>query len=213
MYVGTMYPLRSKGHMSQALVTLAVSVLLLAGLQLVFGTDPQALPDFTEREPLRFGGVSMSFQTVWIIVVGLALTAALYWFFDRTQLGIALQACAINRFAAQVVGINVTLMATISFALSGLVAALILATQAPLTFIVFGAGLTLTLKAFIAAAVAGLESIQLTLVGGLGLGLIEAWSTVVVSSEYQSVIAMSLLFVLLVLRPTGLARQVVSDRV
>jgi branched-chain amino acid transport system permease protein len=213
MYVAAIHPLRSQGHMTQALVTLAVSVLILAGLQLAFGTGSRALAPFTEGGPVRIAGASINYQTLWILVLGAGLALGLFYFFERTKLGVALKACAINRFAAQVVGINVTFMAIVSFALSGFVAALIVSAQAPLTFVVFSAGLTLTLKAFIAAAVAGLQSIQYTLVGGISLGLIEAWSTIFVSSAYQNVIAMSLLFVLLVLRPAGIGRTVVSERV
>jgi branched-chain amino acid transport system permease protein len=212
-YAGAIWPLRNEGVMTQGLVTIAVSTLMLAGLQLAFGTAPRQLKAFTGDGSLDLGVLTISHQRLWVIGLGVAATLVLMWFFHRTQLGVALTACAMNRFAAQVVGINVTRMAALSFALAGAVAALAVITQAPLSFVSFSAGLTLTLKGFIAAAIAGLDSIGLTLAGGIGLGLIEAWSTLFISSTYQNVIAMGLLMALLVLRPGGITKKVVFERV
>lgn len=213
LYLGAVWPLRRTGLLEQSMVTLACSILMLAGLQLGFGTDPYSLRAFTSGGPIQVGNASLSQQTVWIVVVGLALTVVLYWFFERTSLGTAVRACAINRYAAEVVGINVTLMAVLSFALSGLVSGAIVATQAPLTFVTFSAGLTLTLKGFVAAGVAGMNNVPLALVAGLLLGLLESWSTLLISSSYQNLIALALLLAVLIVRPAGLARARVSQPV
>jgi branched-chain amino acid transport system permease protein len=213
IYLAAVWPLRRTGLLEQSMVTLACSILMLAGLQLAFGTDPRSLTPFSPGGPIQVGGAALSRQTVWIVVVGAALTVVLYWFFERTSIGTAVRACAVNRYAAEVVGINVTLMAVFSFALSGLVSGAIAAAQAPLTFVTFSAGLTLTLKGFVAAAVAGMNNVTAALVGGVLLGLLEAWSTLLISSSYQNLIALALLLGVLILRPTGLAKVKVSERV
>lgn len=213
VYVAAVRPLRRTGLLEQSMVTLGCSILMLAGLQLAFGTEPRSLVPFSGGDPIQIGGAALSRQTVWIVVVGLAMTLVLYWFFERTALGTAVRACAVNRYAAEVVGINVTAMAVFSFALSGLVSGAIVASQAPLTFVTFSAGLTLTLKGFVAAAVAGMDNVTAALIGGVLLGLLEAWSTLVISSSYQNLVALGLLLVVLVLRPTGLAKVRVSERV
>lgn len=213
MYLGAIWPLRSRGLMTQALVTLAVAMLLLSGMQLVFGTATRSLAPFTAGAPIDIAGAALNRQVVWMLIVGLVLTVGLHLVLEKTFLGVAFRACAINRFAAQVVGINVTMVALASFAASGFVSGAMVATQAPLAFVSFGAGLTLTLKGFIAATVAGFESVPMTLVGGIGLGLLEAWSTLFFNSQYQTVVAMTVLLLLLMLRPNDISAGRVSERV
>jgi branched-chain amino acid transport system permease protein len=213
LYWLAVHPLRNHGLLVQTIVTLGAALVIRSAIQLMFGTKPYALEPFTAGEPLRFAGLSLQRQTVWLAVVALVLYIALTYFFERTMTGRAMSACAVNRYAAGVVGINATRMAAMAFAISGAVVGLVAATQAPVAFVTSGVGLALALKGFIAAVIGGFQRVGLALVGGLLVGFVEAFTARNISTSYQDVIVLSALLVLLIARPNGLARTKVSERV
>jgi len=213
VYRLAIHPLRNKGTLVQTIATLGAAIVIRGAAQLVFGTGPYSLKPLSGGGPLRLFGGSFPIQAVWLVVVAVVVVLALRQFFDKTMTGRALSACAVNRYAAGVVGINVVTMATIAFAISGGVTGLIGAMQVPLNFATAGVGLTLSLKGFIAAILGGFDRIGLTLGGGILVGVVEAFAAAGVSSSYQDVIVLSLLLVLLIARPSGLTRMKVSERV
>ncbi|KWX05499.1 branched-chain amino acid ABC transporter permease [Carbonactinospora thermoautotrophica] len=207
------HPLRDHGLLVQTIATLGAAIGLRSLAQLIFGTEPYAFAPFTEGEPLRILGGSLQLQAIWLVAITAALYIVLYLFFDRTMTGKALSACAVNRYAAGVVGISVTSMAMVAFAISGAISGIAAAAQVPIAFATVGSGLALGLKGFIAAILGGFDRLGLTLVGGVLIGFVEAWSAAAISTSYQDVIVLSLLLVLLVARPSGLTRMKVSERV
>lgn len=213
LYRFAVHPLRTKGTLVQTIATLGAAIVIRSVAQLIFGTEPYSLKPLTQGGPLRIFGGYVAYQAVWLVLVAVVLVVVLKLFFDRTMTGRALTACAVNRYAAGVVGINVVTMATIAFAISGAVTGFAGAMQVPLNFATVGVGLTLGLKGFIAAILGGFDRIGLTLVGGILVGIFEAFAAAGVSSSYQDVIVLSLLLILLVVRPAGLTRLRVSERV
>lgn len=213
LYVLVVHPLRSKGLLIQTIATLGAGAVLRSGAQLLFGTQPQTVAPITAGDPYAVAGVFVPRQVVWLLILALLVFLVLTWFFARTMVGRAMSACAVNRFAAGLVGIEVGLMSAAAFVLSGAVTGTVGAAAAPLAFVSAGAGLGLALKGFIAAILGGFESIGLALVGGLLVGVVEAYCASLISTSYQGVIVLGLLLVLLVVRPTGLTRQRVADRV
>jgi branched-chain amino acid transport system permease protein len=213
LYALAVRPLRRQGVLVQVLVTLGAAIMIRSIIQFSFGTRPYDLPPFTAAPSLRIAGASISVQSLWLVGIALLIALVLYWFFDRTYLGKALRACEVNPYAAGLVGINVALMATISFALSGGIAALIASAQVPLTFVTYSAGIMLALKGFAAAILGGLDRIWPTVLGGFLVGCIEAGAAIYISSAYQNVAVFAFLLLLLVLKPSGIGRVVVSERV
>lgn len=213
LYALVVHPLRAHGLLVQTIATLGAALVFRSLAQLVFGTQPYDVDPLSSGPPVRVLDASISRQALWL----LALTALLYLvlkvFFDRTMAGRAMSACAVNRYAAGVVGIDVAKMATLAFALSGAITGLIGAAAVPLTFATAAGGLALAIKGFIAAILGGFEKIGLAIVGGLLVGVVEALSASTISTAYQEVIVLSLLLVLLVVRPTGLTRHRVAERV
>lgn len=212
-FVAAVYPLRRAGLLVQTIVTLGAAIVVRSTVQLIFGTSPYQLPAFTAGPPIRLGGASLPLQTLWLLGVAAAIWILLEWFFEHTLLGKAVTACAVNRYAAGIVGINVVLMAVLSFALSGAIGGAIAATQTPLTFMTVAAGLALSLKGFVASILGGLERVGTTILGGLLLGILESAAAVFVSSQYQGMISLGLLLGLLIFRPSGLTRTPVTARV
>jgi branched-chain amino acid transport system permease protein len=206
LFGAAVYPLRKAGLLVQTIVTLGAAIVVRSVIQLIFGTQPYQLPAFTSGAPIRISGASLTLQTLWLVGGAIAIWLLLSWFFERTLLGKAVTACAVNRYAAGIVGINPDLMAALSFALSGAIAGGIAATQTPLTFMTVSAGLALSLNGFVASVLGGLEKIGTTIIGGFLLGILEAATAIFVSSQYQGLISLALLLTLLVFRPSGLTR-------
>lgn len=213
MYHLAIRPLRKQGLLVQTIVTLGVGIVLRSALQLVFGTGPRQFEPITEGPPLVIAGASITLQSIWLIAIVAAVYIGLKLFFDHSLTGKALSACAINAKAAGIVGINLTLMATIAFALSGAVVGLAMAAQTPASFITVGAGFALGLKGFIAAILGGFDKIGLTLLGGVLLAAAETSAAMTISTTHTETIVFALLIALLILRPQGLTRKLVSERV
>ncbi|MBZ2195447.1 branched-chain amino acid ABC transporter permease [Occultella gossypii] len=213
MYHLAIHPLRHQSLMVQTIVTLGVGIAIRSAIQLIFGTGPRQFEPITSGSSLTILGGSIPLQSLWLVGLTVVGYLGLAFFFDRTLSGKALSAFSVNAYAAGVVGISLTVMATIAFALSGAIAGGVLAAQVPTSFITAGAGLALGLKGFIAAILGGFEKLGLTLVGGFIVALVEVLVARNVSAAQASTIVFLLLIVLLVVRPQGLTRKVAADRV
>ncbi|MDF1552318.1 MAG: branched-chain amino acid ABC transporter permease, partial [Deferrisomatales bacterium] len=88
-----------------------------------FGSENLSFPDFFPKEPLGFGGVSMSWTQMVGVVVTAILIGGLSWFFKRSTIGIAMRAVSDDQFAAMSVGISVPKVFGLAWALAGLTAA------------------------------------------------------------------------------------------
>lgn len=213
IYRLAVHPLRNHGLLVQTIVTLGAGLVIRFAAQLIFGTRPYKLQPFTSGRPFNILGASLPQQTLWLLGIAVVLYVFLSTFFDRTMTGRALSACAVNRYAAGVVGINVVTMAGIAFAISGALTGIMGAAEAPLSFATVGSGAALGLKGFIAAILGGFDRLGVAIAGGVLVGVVESWSAAAISTSYQDVIVLSLLLILLVARPSGLTRLRVSERV
>lgn len=213
LYVLVVHPLRNQGLLVQTIASLGAAIVLRSIAQLIFGTRPYSLDPFTSGPALRLGDAAIARQALWLIAITAVTYLLINVFFDRTMIGRAMSACAINRYAAGVVGINVVTMAFVAFLISGAVTGLIAASAVPLAFATASSGLALALKGFIAAILGGFDKVGLTIFGGVLVGFVESFSASTISTAYQEVIVLFALLVLLVVRPAGLTRIRVTARV
>jgi len=126
--------------------------------------------------------------------------------FNFTLIGKALRACAVNPGAARLMGINTRRMALLSFGLSAATSAIAGIVIVPATFMTYDRGLTLALKGFVAAIMGGMSSPVGAVVGGVLLGVIEAFGAGLLSSGYRDAISFVVLFVVLAVRLGGYLR-------
>jgi branched-subunit amino acid ABC-type transport system permease component len=190
----------------------AVATVIPNLVMLLISRDPQALPPFTGSAPLTFGIVRLSPQALWVVGVTAVVAISLHGFFNYTLLGKAMKATAVNRRAAAWMGIPVERMVALSFGLSALLGAIGGVVFTPLISTQFDAGLAFTLKGFAAAIIGGLGNIKGAIFGGLMLGILEALSTAFVSSLYGDAITYGILFIVLIVRPSGIFRPLVELR-
>ena len=204
----TIYPARRSPIVTLIIITIGVTITLRAGALLAWGADPYVLPAFTtlalEDHIFRFGGVTVQAQSLWIWATLVVVLVLLYFFLERTIMGKALRACAVNRRAAQLMGINPSRMSLLSFAIAAALGAIGGIVLGPVTRPIYDMGLMLGLRGFVAAITGGLVSAPGAVVGGLVLGVIENITAGVTNPTYKSVVAFVILIAILLFRPQGI---------
>jgi branched-chain amino acid transport system permease protein len=209
----TIHPARHADALVVIIITIGVSMLLKGGVMLALGKNAAGLPAFSGERPIRVLGATFVPQALWIFGGALGIMGLLHLFFARTLTGKAMRAVALDREAARLMGINVSRMVMLSFALGAAVGGLAGILITPLTLTIYDAGTMLGLKGFVAAVAGGLGNTFGGMAGGLALGLLEAFGGGLIASEVKDALAFVLLLVLLYLRPRGLFGRAESERV
>ncbi|MDH7794943.1 MULTISPECIES: branched-chain amino acid ABC transporter permease [unclassified Beijerinckia] len=186
------------------LATLAAQIVVERATLLAVGDQPRTLPVFTDLPPLKFGGVAVSLQLIWILATSCLIVAGLAVFFQKTKTGKAMRACAIDREAAALQGIPVKRMLALSFALSAALGALAGVLITPTQYTAFNVGVPFAISGFIAAIVGGFGKPSGAFLGGLLLGVVQAAAIAGFGSGLKNVAALSMLLIFLFLRPGGI---------
>lgn len=200
----TVQPLKKPDALVITLVTIGLSIVSRSLVMLVLGKKPVGYAGFSGNTALSVGGVSIQSQTLWIIAITLAFLVVMHAFFECTILGKALRAAAADREAAAIVGVNVGSTVLLSFGIAALAGALAGAIVTPLTLASYDQGAMFGFKGFSAAMLGGLGSLPGAVVGGLALGLLEAFGSFYISSAFKDAIAFAVLLLILFVRPSGL---------
>ena len=208
----TIAPVKAMTTLVSLILTLGVSTALKALMLLVYGPNAEGLEAITPGV-VTVAGVSIRYQDLWILLVAAIVSAAVYWFYDRTLTGKALRACAEQPVAARLVGISLSRASLISFLIAGVVGALAGVLASPVYFTSWESGLALGLKGFVAATLGGLVSVRGAVLGGLVLGVLETLTAGYISTGLRDAVAFLLLIVVLVVRPAGIFGRHAEARV
>lgn len=198
------WPLRRPNTLLITLVSIGLAICTRSLIMLVLGKKPVGYPGFSQVPTLMFGGIAVQTQTLWIIGLTIAFLIAMHFFFERSMLGKALRAAAADRDAAAIVGVRVETTVMLSFAIAALAGALAGAIITPLTLASYDQGAMFGFKGFSAAMLGGVGSLPGAVVGGLALGLLEAFGSFYISSDFKDAIAFAVLLLILFVRPSGL---------
>jgi branched-chain amino acid transport system permease protein len=191
-------PLAEASVLVLLIVSVAVHFVML-GLGLwFFGAEGSRTPAFTAAT-LQVGEVSISGQSLLVVLFSLLLIAGLYVFFERTLYGKALRATALNRLGARLVGISPNLAGSLTFTLAGAIGAFSGVLIGPITTVYYDSGFMVSLKGFVGAIIGGLASYPLAAAGSLLVGLLESFSSFW-ASAFKEVIVFTLLIPVLLWR-------------
>lgn len=201
-------PLRERGDELRPLIaTIGVSVLLENFQLWLFGPIPYQFDSPFSSEAFRFGRIFFSAQSVLVVAVSSSAIAALYLFMKFTFVGKALRAVAQDRETAGLMGINpdrlIALTIVIASALAGMGGAML----GPVLVLTPFAGATVIVKAFAIVIIGGFGNMQGTIIAGLLVGVIEAFTVQYLGSGLIDLVVFVLLLVMLALRPTGLIAE------
>jgi branched-chain amino acid transport system permease protein len=206
-------PLRQPTPINLVIITIGGSILIRGLAMLGWGKDTHAIPPFSGEEPLAIAGATILPQHLWILLITIIIVGINRYFFYHTINGKAMRACAYNRRAAGLVGIDVRRMVLFSFMISSALGSIAGIIVAPLTMTSFDVGIMLGLKGFCAAIIGGMSSGAATVAGGLILGVLESLGAGLISSGYKDAIAFIILLLILIIRPQGLFGKAESERV
>ena len=204
-------PMLGENAISVFMVTIGLGSVLVGAVELLWGAAPTQLPEFMGTAPMFIGEAYVSRK----IVIGftVAATAILLFLlaFRVSRGGVALRATATDQGAAYSCGIDVPSVFSFAWIFAGVAAA--------------GAGVlvgavggispsmgVVGLSALVVVIVGGLDSIAGALVGGVLVGLIEAWAGTYLGGEYKMLTTFGLLIAVLMIRPYGLFGTVEIER-
>jgi branched-chain amino acid transport system permease protein len=205
--MATIRPARNASVITLIIITIGASILLRGVAMWLWGPDALPMDQFSGDMPIMLGTVSILPQHIWIMGIVIVTMLALWLLGEKTQIGKAMKACAINPSAARLVGISVARMVMLSFALSGLLGGVAGAIIAPLAMGQYNMGIMLGLKGFCAAILGGMGNPLGAVLGGLMLGTLESWAAGLSPSGwsgYKDAFAFAVLLAMLLIRPSGL---------
>ncbi|MCL7486968.1 MAG: branched-chain amino acid ABC transporter permease [Desulfobulbaceae bacterium] len=187
-------------------ITIGISIIIREAALHIWGESVRALPYFigSAVTSVSILGTKISPQVLIVIGVCSVVVVFLSFFFKFTSIGREMRACAANRRAATLCGINVKNMVTFSFMLSAGIGALAGAVMSPITYSQYDNGTGLAIKGFTVAIMGGLGNSPGAVAAGLMLGIIEAFSISVLPLAFQDAVAIAILLIILFIRPHGL---------
>ena len=198
--------LESPSVLRMIIITIGISILLRESALHIWGESIRSLPYFYGNEITTFnlGSVHISPQVVWVILACSVMMGGLSLFFKSTPIGREMRACAANRTAALLCGINTRNMVTLSFMLSAGIGALAGCVMSPITYTQYDSGTSLAIKGFTVAILGGLGNSMAAVAAGILLGILEAFSVSVVPLAFQDAISIAILLLILFVKPHGL---------
>jgi branched-chain amino acid transport system permease protein len=186
------------------LLTFGLSLLLVNGLVLLFTGDFRSIHTSYGSESLSLGEVRVPYARLIAFAIAIGFTIGLVWFVDRTRLGLAIKATGMDRGAARLMGVKVRRVYGLTFGIAaGLAGAAGAISGTVDTFSPADAG-GFTLQSFVIAVLGGLGNMWGALVGGLLLGVVQAWSGQYLGGTLINAVAFAVLVIVLVVRPEGL---------
>jgi len=204
MHLSILYPLRKASVLILIMATLGASIFLSSTSGLIFGTLPKTLPPFSSEGPLQIGKISVSPQSLWVLLSTFIILIFLYLLSHRTLLGKAMEASSTDPLGADLLGISRNLMVFLAFGVSAGVGAFAGILITPVFFTSYSSGALLGLKGFIAAVLGGWGKNSGAILGGFALGIVESLSLAFIPSGYKDGVAFVILLLILYFRPKGI---------
>ena len=199
-------PVKNAPVLRLIVITIGLSIVIREAMLHIWDETVRSLPYFTGTAVsiVTILGAGVSLQVFWVLGVSAVIVTALTLFFRFTLTGRAMRACADDRMAARLCGVNDRWMVTLSFMLSAGIGALAGCVISPITQTQYDMGAPLAIKGFTVAILGGLGNSMAAVAAGLFLGLLETFVVSQFASAYKEVVAIVVLLLILVFRPSGL---------
>ncbi|MBR4068037.1 MAG: branched-chain amino acid ABC transporter permease [Clostridia bacterium] len=209
-------PLRSAPSLAVLITAIGMSYFLQNVAQLIWGANPKSFNSVVAMEPLRlFGGqLIITDEAIVTVLTCVVIMICLTLFTEKTKMGKAMRAVSEDKGAAQLMGINVNMTISVTFAIGSALAAIagvLLCSTYPALMPTTGS--MPGIKAFTAAVFGGIGSIPGAMLGGILLGVIEIFGKSYISTELGDAIVFAILIILLLVKPTGLLGKKVNEKV
>ena len=205
-------PLIGEPIISVIMVTIGLSSVLRALVSSVWGNRGQPFPGFIPDDPITIAGAIIPADRIIAIVLAALLLIVFTLFFRYSREGIAMRATADDQQAAMSMGISVKKVFALAWSIAAVTAALAGVLVANILG-VSGAVASLGLRVFPVVILGGMDSVPGAIIGGLIIGLLEAYTGGYVGGGLSQVIPFLVLIVILMVKPYGLFGEVRIERV
>ena len=206
-------PLRKAPRLSLLITAIGISFLLENGAQLLFGSDTKSMDPIVPGN-ISLGSVTISNAALLTIVVTIIAMAALTVVVQKTKLGKAMRAVSEDMGAAQLMGIKINSVISFTFIIgSALAAVASFLYFSNYTTIAPASGAMPGLKAFVAAVFGGIGSIPGAVIGAFIIGICENLLKGMKLTAFSDAFTFALLIVILVVKPTGLFGEKLTEKV
>jgi branched-chain amino acid transport system permease protein len=195
-------PIMDAPIFSIVIATIGASIVLRSSAGIVYGYDVLPLPTIFSKDPVRIGVLQFTPMDVGVIGSSLVIMLALYLFFRLTKTGMAMRATAQSQTAARLMGVSVSRIFSLTWAISAAIGGVAGVLIAPIVYLDPNLGF-IGVKAFAGAILGGFGSIPGAIVGGMLLGVIENLSGYFFNAGIKQVSTYVLLILVLVIRPSG----------
>ncbi len=218
--------LYDRDHLDQVLATFALILIFSEGTRWLFGSFPLYLdiPDYLSGPVTLPGGIRYPLYRLALIVIGLLVAAGLFLLIARTRLGMRIRAGQSDREMIAALGVNISALYTMVFALGAALAGLAGALVGAIQSVQVGMGEPVLILAFVVIVIGGIGSVRGALIGALLVGLTDTLGGALLPSFFSlfmdpasatsvgSALASMLIYILmagvLVVRPSGLFGRV-----
>jgi len=208
-YFTAIRPLEGRGDHAELVTTVGVTTVIQGVILLLSPTEDAVRVPFLGNDDLNVliampGGGRISVAEILLIGIAIAVALLAHFWATRTRSGLAALAQSEDRDAALVLGVRPKRMAFVGFMISGAIGFSLAPFVGPVTFAVVEIAFVLALKGFVVLAIGGMGSQLGALIGGLGLGVVEALVIRFTGSSYQNLAVFIIFIATLLLRPQGL---------
>lgn len=196
-------PLRNMTMIYTIMATVMLGKIIVEAIRLLWGPVPFSVPGFLIGT-VKAGDVVISIANIAIIAAAAFCVLALQLFLYKTKPGKAMRCVAQNRKAAQLMGIDVRTVMTVTVMISMMICCLIGLLVSPLLNITTTMSNMIGLKGFAAGVIGGFGYLPGAILGGLCIGIVENIASMVLPSVYKDIVAFVLLVGFLLIRPAGI---------
>ena len=205
-------PIMSAPIFSIVIATIGASTVMRSTAGIIYGYDVLPLPTIFAKNPIRLGVLNFTLMDVGVIGCSIVIMLLLYPFFKWTKTGMAMRATAQSQAAAQLMGVRITQIFSLTWAISAGIGGIAGVLIAPIVYLDPNLG-TIGVKAFAGAILGGFGSIPGAIIGGMLLGVLENLSGYFFNAGIKQVSTYILLILVLIVRPSGLFGAVTMKKV
>lgn len=198
-------PIVGKPLINSMLLSFGLSTALANLALFLFKADPRKIESGLTGIHFDIFGIFMTAERLAILVICIILVALLSWFIQYTKTGKSMRAVAQDRVAAELAGINVRRIYSITFAVSGALAAAAGTMVGAMFFVQPDMGSAVTLKSFVIIILGGIGQIKGVIFAAILIGLVESLGGGFVSYAYKDAYPFILMIILFIVKPHGLA--------
>lgn len=209
-------PLRAKKapNITCLISVIGVSYIIQNMMMIIFNSSKKTFPELFDFGNVVVFGVTLTSAQVMMFLIALAFLVLLTVIVNYTKIGLAMRAARENPKAANLMGIDVRRVVTFTFFLSGMCAAVAGVLVSGYYQMVYATmGTEAGLKGFSAAVLGGIGVLYGSVIGGIVVGIAEALAVAFLGGSFRSATAYIVLFVVLLIRPSGLFGKDYIDKV